>query len=1022
MNDIELSRLDQMEAFANITSKVLASYPQVRSDADRQRLSRELKALEDQQEAQLAARARALDVPQQRYADDGSPIKLMGFDGDRPIYAGAENANSAISNAVAYIRQNADFDAVFGPSLDGAGLVAGIYEPTVIRQHQEFQMPDGSSRLIVMQTSSAAHTHAEHVAGTIAAAGKNPLVKGMAPAATIRSWVYEGASKITGYSTAYPSWPLPMVVTSSSYGSSYSADDHSGRYGADDRNRDEYANLFPYTMMFSSLGNSGQTTYVEGPFETITGYNKENKNHIGMGNAYAVTRDADGKISGPVTIYPTSSRGPTDDGRIAPFLTAQGTAVLSSVGGGSSVDYKTGTSMASPAAAGATLLLQHYFTQRFPGHLMRNDTVKALLAHTADDVGHAGPDYTFGFGLLNALEAGKVLKAYAENPASRRLFTEDLLQGAVHSYSFTWDGVSPVRATLSWIDPAWAGTTLNDDRTPALINDLDVVIVGPSGTVHRAWAQPYVLNGFQKADREVAAIKADNTTDTTEVVDIEAPTEAGVYEIRVSHKGTLQSGMQSYTLAHSGFVAPVSGPAPVVGNWSDLSDGWYRIHGAGFQLGAQVALSRNGDVVMAGQHLQVTGSQILVRFPFVSTGNYHLIVTNPDAQSSDTEVVVQPSGITLTENEATWTYSQNFDTLTKDNTTPQTWINDAPADTTNGLLGWYAGVFNANGSQKSGALEIRADNGTTLTGRFNSYGATGAADRAFGTYRIDAVVQYGGTMRQGMRLINRSGRTLTGFNLQFVGEQWRFGAGGTRNTTEVSYALFNYGEGTLSNLDSAYTQFAVFEAPRSTGGYTSLNGNSATYRTQISQDVTGLTWAPGQELWICWSSKNFPNFDDGLAIDDLVFTANANAVPTPFETFMQDAGLVGADASSSAAPAGDGVSNLLKFALGGSPLTADTSMLPVGGVATDGVSGEAIFTFAFPIRSAMAWDSETKTLRGQGVTLFLEESLDLQTWGPAGLVPANPEYQGGSVQLPAGTHLFHELEVPEGRTKIFYRL
>lgn len=1019
--DALLDHLDQTEAFAEASLKIMGSVDAIRGEAERGRLTRALKRLEERQSMQVAARAARTGVPATRIREDGAPLKLMGFDGDRPIYAGADNVESAISIATAYVRQRPDFDSVFGESLNGAGLIAAIYEPTIIRQHNEFQLPDGTSRLIMMEAGTAVHTHAEHVAGTIGAEGKNPLVKGMAPATTIRGWIYETGSKITGYAQAYPSWPGPMVVTSSSYGSSYSADDHNGRYGADDRTRDNYGVLFPYTMMFSSLGNSGETTYVAGPFETITGYNKENKNHITMGNAYEIARNAAGVITSAVVINSSSSRGPSDDGRIEPFLTANGTNVLSSVGAGSDVAEKTGTSMASPAAAGSTLILQQYFSKRFPGHLMRNDTVKALLAHTADDAGHPGPDYTFGYGVMNTFEAAKVIKAYADHPASRRLAAANLSQGETHVYEMAWTGAGPLRATISWIDPVGPTITVDDDRTPALVNDLDLTIVAPSGTVHRAWTQPYVLNGFQKADRDVPAVRGDNTVDNTEVVMIDAPVEAGVYRIEVSHKGSLAGGLQSYTLVHSGFVPPVTALAPVASGWVDLNDNWYRIEGSGFLLGAQTALMRDGNVVVTGEHLQVTDSRIVCRFPFPPAGPCHLVVSNPDGQMSDTEVVVQPRGITLTSDESTWTYSQNFDTLSTDINNAQSWINDPPVDTTGGLLGWYAAYFNADGTQRSGTIQIRANNGNSYTwSGLRSYGANDSTERAFGTYILNETVPYGGTMRQGLRLINDSGRTLTGFTLRFTGEQWRYGAGGTRNAIDVSYAIFNAGEGTLSDSDGVYTQFTRFDAPRYTGGSAVTDGNAAAFRSEVSQEVAGLNWAPGQELWLCWTTLNHPNYDDGLAIDDLVFTANAVVPPTPFETFMAGFGLSGTNIQPDATPAIDGVSNLLKFALGGSPLVADPSVLPRGAVAS-GPEG-TYFTLTFPLRNAMTWTSEGSTLTGQGVILTIEQSYDLVEWMPAPVIPANPELQGGSVQIPAGEITFQETGSDGSHPKVFYRL
>lgn len=1010
------ARLDQLHIFEGEVLRVLRSFSGLLKEQDQRRMTAMLRELDERQAVQIAARANALGVAMQRTRADGSVETLAGFEGDAPVYAFSEDAGGAISVATSHVRENPAFDAEFGAQLDGAGFAAAIFETAVMRQHSEFRLEDGTSRLIVRESPSGYTPtgHAEHVAGIIAAAGKNPEAKGMAPSATLHAWVYEGSSKISGDFLPYPKDGVQMVVSNSSYGIGSST----GRYDSADQTRDRYALTFPYTVMFTSLGNTGSN------FATITGSFKESKNQIAVSNTYKLSRDAEGNPAEPILIYEGSSRGPPDDGRIVPFIAAAGTNIFSAGGGASgytedSYMFMTGTSMASPAAAGSTIILQQYFSKRFPGHLMRIDTVKALLAHTADDAGNAGPDYKHGFGLMNTLAAGKVIKAYADQPASRRLQHVLLPQGAVREYAFAWDGVSPIKATINWLDPEGPASAFDNDRTPALVNDLDLAIVSPSGVVHRPWVMPYVLNGFQAADYDTPAARGDNTVDNTEVVQIDAPTEPGVYTIRVSHKATLQDGEQSFSLVHSGFQVPAAAPAPVVTGCTNLGQGWYQIDGSGFLLGAQVAMV-NSESVLAGRHMQVSDSRIVCRVRFADAGPQQLVVVNPDAQTAESSVIVPDNGIILTSDESTWVYSQNFDALTTDNAAAMPWEEDPPADKPNGLRGWYAGYFNALGVEASVAPEIRADNGATVAGRLYSYGSTGSTDRAFGTYRLDAAVQYNGTMRQALRVINRTGRTLTAFDLSFFGEQWRYGAGGTRNTTEVSYAVFNAHQGTMADLDGAYTQFAVFEAPRYTGGYASLDGNAAAYRTLVSQSVAGLDWKPGQELWICWSTRNFPAYDDGLAIDDLVFTARSDIPPTPFETFIASYGLAGPDTAPTAAPSGDGVSNLVKFALGGSPLNADTSMLPRGGVAGD--ANGAHFTITFPLRHAMTWDSEARALSGQGVVLVIEQSYDLSTWAPAGVVPADPVYAGGFADLPAGEIVFREAEPPAGQTKVFYRL
>ena len=114
-------------------------------------------------------------------------------------------------------------------------------------------------------------------------------------------------------------------------------------------------------------------------------------------------------------ITPSSSRGPTVDGRQKPAVAAPGTATLSAlsddsdvpppfVGDGGQHRFNLGTSMSSPATAGiAALLLQQDPT-------LTTDRVRDLLMNSArtDGVVHdrgALPNDAFGAGRVNALRA-----------------------------------------------------------------------------------------------------------------------------------------------------------------------------------------------------------------------------------------------------------------------------------------------------------------------------------------------------------------------------------------------------------------------------------------------------------------------------------------------------------------------------------------------------------------------------------------------------------------------------------------
>ena len=101
-----------------------------------------------------------------------------------------------------------------------------------------------------------------------------------------------------------------------------------------------------------------------------------------------------------------SSWGPTDDGRIKPDVVAPGcqsdedTGITSTVPG-DTYGAMCGTSMAAPVVSGiCSLMIQEFRSQTATDPLP--STLKALLINTAVDLGTLGPDYSYGFGKVNA--------------------------------------------------------------------------------------------------------------------------------------------------------------------------------------------------------------------------------------------------------------------------------------------------------------------------------------------------------------------------------------------------------------------------------------------------------------------------------------------------------------------------------------------------------------------------------------------------------------------------------------------
>lgn len=308
-------------------------------------------------------------------------------------------------------------------------------------------------------------------------------------------------------------------------------------------------------------------------YETILSKNL-GKNVITVG----AIDDAVADESGNRSLAPTdakmstfSSWGPTDDGRIKPDVVANGVEVYSSLAkdseGGIYNDLYAnywGTSMATPSAAGSAALLAEFYRKNFPTQsspnerLMPSSLMKALLIHTADDLGTPGPDYSYGWGLINVKEAADIILAHKKDA----LGNPKLIEGAIIAdkrpltYNFQSDGRTPIRVTLCWTDPTGPVQSESDSRTSVLSHNLDLLITGPNGEVHQPYKMPYV-GDWSVAKMSAPATRGKNDTDNVEqVYDRAKPTlnGAGLYKVTVSLDGSLKKGItkQNFSLVVTG--------------------------------------------------------------------------------------------------------------------------------------------------------------------------------------------------------------------------------------------------------------------------------------------------------------------------------------------------------------------------------------------------------------------------------------------------------------------------------------
>ncbi|MDD3876586.1 MAG: S8 family serine peptidase [Bacteroidales bacterium] len=505
-------------------------------------------------------------------------IELQGLDDNgMPIYNITNNANAAKTVSTNKVYSGGGL----GLSLDGANMKAGVWDGgNVLATHQEFNNT-GSAR-IVNKNSVATASHATHVTGTIAAGGVTASAKGMAFKANVDA--YDWTDDMTEMATAAANG---LLVSNHSYGFvtgwyyssteskwywygtpsvSESEDYDFGFYDDKSVNADNVAYNAPYYLMVKSSGNDNQdgptsqpvTHYVynggwvnsttvrpldggTNGWDCISSWGNA-KNLLTVGavddipNGYTQPSD--------VTIATFSSRGPTDDGRIKPDIVANGMG-LYSTNNTSTTSYTTmnGTSMSTPNTTGSLLLLQEHNNETH-GSYMRAATLKALVIHTADESGaNEGPDYVFGWGLLNTAKAAS---AISNKNISTFIKEESLSNGTTYTLNVTATGTEPLIATIVWADPAGTSPAPSlDPVTKMLVNDLDLRISKSPTTYY-----PYKLDGANPAN---AATKEDNSIDNVEKVFIASP-EIATYTITVTHKGSLSSGPQAFSLIVTGIT------------------------------------------------------------------------------------------------------------------------------------------------------------------------------------------------------------------------------------------------------------------------------------------------------------------------------------------------------------------------------------------------------------------------------------------------------------------------------------
>jgi len=390
-----------------------------------------------------------------------------------------------------------------GDGYSGSGVVIGIADDGSVSH------PDLKNR-ILFPLSVNWGSHGDMTTGLAAGAGNiNPRAVGLAPGAMIHLTTINGYFHITEAVQNYNS--LNVTITSTSYGQGCG-----GFYDSNTQYIDgQLANNSALMHIFSA-GNSSTSgcslTYgqVQGPgnirYGNITGGYKAGKNVIAVANG----------TFGSVLVS-SSSRGPAEDGRLKPDITAiaQGSLTTDS---GNNYRYGSGTSAASPTVAGILANLTEAYRLMFSGADPHSALLKAILLNGARDIGRPGPDYDTGWGLVNGKNSMEMLQA-------QQYATTSIVHGDQRNHSFQVPaGAKNLKVMIYWPDKA--GSPM---ASTALVNDLDMRVISPFGGVNK----PLILSTYPHIDSlTYPAVPGTDRINNVEQVVIANPTP-GNYTVQV---------------------------------------------------------------------------------------------------------------------------------------------------------------------------------------------------------------------------------------------------------------------------------------------------------------------------------------------------------------------------------------------------------------------------------------------------------------------------------------------------------
>ena len=352
-------------------------------------------------------------------------------------------------------------------------------------------------------------------------------------------------------------------------GSNSWGNDVSGEYDTDCAQFDELvrdadastAGYQQYILEFSA-GNAGPNSQTIGSpacAKNVIATGASDNDAGTLASTYGLYAD------GRDTMADFSSRGPCADGRIKPDVVAPGTWIASAASSAAPnlasvawtvIDdlyvYMGGTSMSGPHAAGAAAIFVQFYKFTHTNAIPSPALTKAALINSADelDEGNGGPgpvpNNDEGWGritLTNIINTNFATAPRAFDYVDQTtLLTNSQL---FTKHIFVRGSGQPLKVTMAYTDvPGFPGAV------PALVNDLDLEVVAPDGTLYRG-------NQFG-AGESVPNPPNSDKLNNVEGVYITTPT-AGDWQVRVRATKIVSDALTNTAVADQDFALVSSG-------------------------------------------------------------------------------------------------------------------------------------------------------------------------------------------------------------------------------------------------------------------------------------------------------------------------------------------------------------------------------------------------------------------------------------------------------------------------------